>query len=283
MYNRYANQLIPDEIKVDFEEDNSNDAEIIKELRKAMETKKTLSGYCVQALEDGTLEIKLGNNIRGFIPREEVTYKVEKDGQVHLGKCQNRVGLFVSFKVRGLKQEDNGEIVVALSRKAAVIEVNERYAKDLKVGDVLEGVITGMQPYGAFVDIGGDVSGIVAVRDITKVIISHPSEAIKLGQRVTVVLKSVDKKPDGSLTVTFSREQLLPGWEDIDKYYKQGATVVGKVKNIWDTGVFVELSESFEGLADFVPGRTFKYGEKVRVKIDVINKERQKIKLRIVG
>lgn len=282
--NRYANQMKPEEIILGLNEnDNATDAEILKELKNAMHTNKTLSGYCIQCDEDGSLEIQLGERIKGIIAREEVTYRVEKDGLVHLGKCQGRVGLYVPFKVKHIKLEEDGSVTAILSRKEAVEEVRQRYVKELKVGDVVDGVVIGIQGYAAWLDIGGDVSGILSIRDITRVPIAHPSEILKVGQAVTVVVTEVEAKPEGGLTISFSRKELLPKFEEIDKYFKQGTTVLGRVKKIWDTGVFIELSEAFEGLADFVPGKTFKYGDKVRVKIELIDKKRTKIKLRIIG
>lgn len=275
--NRYENQK-PEEIILGCN-DSVTDNEILKELKDAMQTNKTLNGYCIQCEEDGSLEIQLGKKIKGIIAREDVSYKVQKDGLVHLGKCQSRVGLYVSFKVKDIKIRD-GAVTVKLSRREAVEEVKERYIKELKVGDIVEGVVTGIQGYAAWIDIGGDVSGILSIRDITRVPISHPSEVLEIGEAVTVVVTEITKS-DG-LTVSFSRKELLPDFSEIDKYFKQGTTRVGKVKKVWDTGIFVELSEAFEGLADFVPGKTFKYGDKVRVKIELINKTRKKIKLRII-
>lgn len=278
----FANQFKPDEIILDVENNSSvTDAEVLRELRNAFQTNKTLSGYCTECDEEGQLEIQLGNRIKGIIPRQEVTYKLEKDGLVHLGKCQNRVGLYVPFKVKSI-DEKNGEIIALLSRKDAVLEVRDRYAKELKVGDIVEGVVVGIQSYGAFVDCGGDVSGILSVRDITKVFIADPSEVLKVGQHITVVVSSIEVYSDNNIVITFNREQLLPGWDEIDKYVKEGKTVMGRVKKIIDTGIFVEIDQSYEGLADFVPGMTFKYGDRVRIKVDSIQKEKKKIKLRII-
>jgi ribosomal protein S1 len=280
--NRYVNQVKPEEIVLNLEDNNyATDAEVLRELKVAIQTNKTLSGYCTECDETGLLQIQLSNRIKGIIPREEVTYKLEKDGFVHLGKCQNRVGLHVPFKVKSL-EEKNGEIIANLSRKDAVIEVRDRYAKELKAGDVVEGVVVGIQSYGAFIDCGGDVSGILSIRDITKVFIADPSEVLKVGQNVTVVVSSLEVDKDNNIVITYNREQLLPGWDVIDQHIKEGKTVMGRVKRIIDTGIFIELDQSYEGLAEFVPGKSFKYGDRIRVKIDLVNKEKKKIKLRII-
>ena len=77
---------------------------------------------------------------------------------------------------------------------------------------------------------------------------------------------------------------LLPGWESIDEKYKTGKIVPGIVKNRIATGIFIELDESFEGLADFPPNaEKYKYGDRVKVRINVIDKKREKIKLKIIS
>lgn len=279
---KYLNQVLPDEVLFEGTGIAKNQNEVLRKLKDAMESNKTLSALCSRCSEEGTLTIDLGGNITGIVPREEVAYKLGQDGLVHLGKCRDRVGLYISFKVMDIKEDEFANPQAILSRKAAMIEIKERYSKELKVGSIVEGVVVGMQSYGAFIDIGGDVSGILNVRNITKVFIEHPEEKLQIGQKVTVMVDSIEVDSTGNIVITYNRESLLPGWESIDKYFKKGETVMGRVKKISDTGVFVELNESFEGLADFVPNKNFEYGQRVRVKIDSINKERKKIKLRIV-
>lgn len=276
---RFESQVKPDEmLMVGLE--GQNDAEVLRNLRSAMQTGEILTGYCVKAQADGSLVISLSKTITGIIPREEVSYRVEKDGQVHLGKSMSRVGLNVQFKVMELKME-NDVITPILSRKEAVGAVREQYKKDLKVGDIVKGVVIGIQNWGAFVDIGGDVAGVLATPDISRVFIKHPAEVIQVGQFVDVVV--TDIKQDGDdIKVSFSRKDLLPDWKDIGKHFKEGDVVLGRVKTIIDTGIFIEIDESFEGLADFIPERTFKYGDTVRVKITSIQVPKHKLKLRIL-
>ena len=76
---------------------------------------------------------------------------------------------------------------------------------------------------------------------------------------------------------------LLPGWDTIDEKFKAGKIVPGIVKNRIATGIFIELDESFEGLADFPPNaQKYQYGDRVKVRINVIDKKREKIKLKII-
>lgn len=277
MQNKYK----PDELLFDVGDSEASDVEIIRKLRNAQQTGEILSGYCTKAQADGTLVIKLTNNINGYIPREEVTYRVEDDGLVHLGKCQSRVALVIQFKVKDIKEAEDGSLVPILSRKMAVEEIRDYYEKNLKPGVVVRGVVIGIQPFGAFIDIGGDVTGLIPVADVTRVYLEDVSEVLQVGQAVTVVVKEIEDE-NGRMRITFSRKELLPDWDKIDDLYRSGETVIGTVKKMIDTGMFVQLDESFEGLADFVPGRNYEYGEKVRVKIIEINKDKKRIRLRII-
>jgi len=283
MHKKYENQTMPDEVRFNLvNEDIKNDAEVLRKLAEAKAKNETLTGYCSSCEPNGDLIIDLSPNIKGVIPRNEVTYKVEKDGNVHKGKCESRVMMNVQFKVKEIKEEGEG-IKVILSRKEAVEEVKRRYEKELEKGMIVKGVVTGIQSYGAYVDIGGDVEGIISVGNVSRVYLHDPSEILKVGQVVDVVIEDIIKE-NGEIKLVLNRKVLLPTFQDIDKYFKQGQTVPGRVKEIIDTGIFVEICKDgvrFEGLAEFVPGRTFKYGDPVRVKIHSFNKSKEKLRLRI--
>lgn len=277
---RYNSQQIENTIEeISYDLD---DEKVIAQLKNAIKTNETLTGYCQKSLKDGTLVIKLGNNIKGYIPLEDLTWQREKDGTVHKGVANSKVGLNVHFKVKRIEKNDNEDTLVYLSRKEAMLEVAAKYQKDLTVGMILSGIVIGMQPFGAFIDIGGDVTGVVSLADINRVHLQSPNDALKIGQRVNVILSSIKTGVDGNTKLFFSRKELLPSFDDIDKYYEVGETVIGKVKTQINTGLFVELDESFEGLADFPNDRKVKYGDIVKVKIEGISKEKRKIKLRII-
>ena len=288
---KYGNQTLPDEICFSLNDDSPiNDTEVIRMLVKAKREGTILSGYCSKGLSTGDLEIELSKNMKGIIPRNEVTYKVEKDGEVHLGKCSGRVGMNVQFKVKDIKEE-NGDFQIILSRKDAVEEVKNRYINELKEGMIVKGVVTGIQSWGAFVDIGGDVDGIISVGDVARVFINNPSEVLSIGEIVEVLIDRIEEvelnNGEKTIHLVLNRKSLMPSFSEIEKYYRAGETVPGRVKKIIDSGIFVELNESFEGLADFTVDengntRKFNYGEKIRVKIHSINMEKEKIRLRIL-
>ncbi|MBO8160592.1 MAG: S1 RNA-binding domain-containing protein [Thermosipho sp. (in: Bacteria)] len=278
---RFEEQYKPDELLMTVNSNNpTSDAEILQELQAAMNSGKTLVGYVQKCTSEGNLEVKLSENLIGIVPRNEVSWKVADRGMVHLDFCRKRVGLNIQFKVKDIKEED-GKIVPILSRKDAMIEIRDMYFEKIEPGMIVTGVVTGWQEWGAFIDIGGDVEGVIPVQDIARVYVGQPGDILRVGQVLDVVVTKI-KKDGEVIKPTLSRKELLADWDEIDNYYKKGDTIIGTVGQMIDTGIFVRLDESFEGLADFAPGRTFKKGEQARVRIVDINKERKKIKLRFV-
>ncbi len=279
MYEKLNNYL-PDELIPEPTYLGNNNIEIMTKLREAMTTGEILYGFCRQAKRDGTLVIDLADDVTGLIPRAEVTYKVEKDGLVHKGICQRKVGLNVPFIVKIISVDNNGGFVVDLSRKEAVEKIKKFYKDNLKKGVVVKGIITGFQEYGAFIDIGGDIEGLLGTPEISRTYIEHPSQVFRIGQTLDVLV--IDFDPD-NFKVRFSRKELLPTWEEIHDRYKKGDVVLGTLKNSLNTGFFIQLDEAFEGVADFpTDGRRFKNGDKVRVRINSIDDKREKIKLKIL-
>jgi small subunit ribosomal protein S1 len=284
--NRYNNAL-PEQLNY-LTNNKYSDVEMIKKLRMAIQTGEVMSGECVKTTENGDMIVELSRNVIGMIPRNEITYIVEKDGQVHKGKGQKKVFLNVNFKVKEIQEEKNeaGQIVAILSRKDVVEEIRDRYKAELKVGHLVQGVVIGIENYGAFIDIGGDVSGILSLGEICKVFINHPSEKLSVGDAVDVIVKEELKSKKGNeILISFTREPLFKDFSKIDKQFKSGEVVKGRVKDAngaGGTGIFVEISEDFEGLADYKSGVRYNYGDKVRVRIDYIDHAKEKIKLTLI-
>ena len=131
-----------------------------------------------------------------------------------------------------------------------------------------------------FVDIGGDVTAILGVADIARVYVKHPGTKYKTGDKVELAIKKLYANPT---KISLSRAMMLPGWESIDKRFSVGKIVPGMIKNKIPTGVFIELNESFEGLAENLPeDKHYNFGDKVKVCILTIDKKREKIKLKVI-
>jgi small subunit ribosomal protein S1 len=279
-YETYNKQAMPEAMQSVNRKTTGNTQDIIRRLEIAKKENQNIIGVCIKATADCSLVVDLGQGIQGIVPREEISYILEHDGLVHPKKAYNKVGKNVEAKVKDIKVDD-GKAVVILSRKDAMIEHRNRYVEELKEGLVVRGVVTGIQEYGAFVDIGADVTAIIPVSEVSKVYIYHPEEMLSIDDEVEGVITSV-KVNDGIPYPYISRKELLPDWDTYFKDTMVGDVVQGRVKNIIPSGIFVELNEAYEGLAEHKEGRRYSYGDKVVVKIMSLDKERNKIKLKLV-
>jgi len=246
-------------------------------LTEAKEKNETLEGLVTMADPEFNLYVDL-DGIKGIVPRAEVSATVEVDGLPRPVASITKVNKRVQFKIKEIKRDTNGEVEVVLSRKAVEIEVKEWMYKNLKEGMVLSGIVRNMEQYGAFVDIGGGVTGLLHIEDISVARIMHPNERFKIGDKIKVMVKSFDRTT-GKIVLT--HKELLGTWEDNIKDFKEGTTVIGIARAREKNGIFVELRPNLVGLADHKPG--VEYGQRVSVFIKKIIPEKKKIKLVIVG
>lgn len=287
-YNYYKNQVLPDEYNTKPTE-FTGITDLMQALKRSKEKGDVIFAYCVSTHRDtGELELEFSGvpNVVGYVPLDEVTYKGNgKDNHVHIGRAIDMVDKVIGVKVTEIDETNPDNIWVKCSRKSYVEEIDKRYNKDIEEGKftenmVVKGVVTGIDNSKVFVDIGGDVTAILGVADIAKVFIKHPGEKFNIGDKVDLAIKKLYANP---IKISLSRAMLLPGWESIDKKFSVGKIVPGIIKGKIPTGVFVELSESFEGLAENLPeDKYYKYGDRVKVCILTMDKKREKIKLKVI-
>lgn len=172
------------------------------------------------------------------------------------------------IKVDNIRPED----INALERKKDLIE-------QLQEGQMIEGVVTGIKPYGAFVKIENELSGLVYIEDISVARIKSPYERLKIGQKANFVVKSIDR---GTNRILLSYKELLGTWEENAKKFEEGSTVQGIAREIEKSknGIFVELTPNLVGLAEYKDG--IEYGQKVNVYIKRIIPDKRKVKLVII-
>ena len=151
--------------------------------------------------------------------------------------------------------------------------------EDVAEGNVLKGIVKSIQPYGAFVEIGGGVVGLLHIEDISVARIKSPRERIRVGQKINVMVKSIDKSQD---KIILTYKELLGTWEENVKDIVEGSTIVGKAREVEKSknGIFVELKPNLVGLAEYKDG--IEYGQNVNVYVKKIIPEKKKIKLIIV-
>jgi len=157
--------------------------------------------------------------------------------------------------------------------------------KEMKVGDVVEGEVRSLRPFGAFVDIGG-ADGLLHVSEIGWTPVSHPRDVLEVGDRIQVEILRLDAERS---RIALSRKKLLPNpWESIEERYRQGETVLVTITRVVDFGAFAQLEPGVEGLIHVSelaeieiaePLKSLASGDRVAVKILRVDPERQRIGL----
>ena len=139
--------------------------------------------------------------------------------------------------------------------------------------------IKNIKPYGAFVEIGGGVVGLVHIEDLSVARIKTPYERVRIGQKIEVVVKSIDREQG---KVILSYKETLGSWEENVEKFTTGIKVKGKVRETekHKNGIFIELTPKLVGMAEYEEG--LQYGQDVEVYIKKIDADKKKVKLLIV-
>ena len=245
-------------------------------LRQAFERGDVLQGYVNNCDSHYNLHINLGKNINGIIPRNELEeINTDEFGFCNPSICRNKVNNFVQFKIKEIYDDEN----IILSRKNVQKDALKWAKNELKPGMIVKGIVRNMRKFGAFIEIGGGVVGLLHIEDISVSRIKSPEERFSIGQKINVMIKSIDKEND---KIVLSYKELLGNWEDNIKEYNEKTIVDGIVKETdkFKNGIFIELKPNLVGLAEYKEG--VEYGQKVKVYIKKIIKDRKKIKLLII-
>ena len=243
-------------------------------LKDAWYNGKTLEARAVMCDKEHNLHVDLGA-MRGLIVREEGAIGIE-DGSVRDIAIISRVNKPVVFKILGFAPDAQGDTIALLSRRAVQEDCMRDYVRQLRSGDVIDAVVTHMEPFGVFCDIGAGISALMPIDAISVSRIPHPSARFHPGQRIKAIVKARDALD----RVTLSYKELLGTWEENAAFFKPGETVPGIVRSVERYGIFVELRENLAGLAEYVSG--VEPGQHASVYIKSLIPERMKIKLIIV-
>jgi len=245
-------------------------------LRKALANNEILDGYVVKCDSNYNLHIKCLDDIIGIIPRGEVeAINIDERGMPKPNICINKVNKFIQFKVKEIDEQNH----FILSRKAVCQDAIKWVMNELEEKMIIDGIVKSIQPYGVFVEIGGGIVGLLHIEDISVARIKNPSERFEIGQRIKVMIKSIDRNLE---RVILTYKELLGSWQDNAKLFREGDIVTGiaretdKNKN----GIFIELRPNLVGMAEYK--ENIEYGQNVIVNIKKIIPEKKKIKLVII-
>lgn len=149
----------------------------------------------------------------------------------------------------------------------------------IEEGQIVEGTVTGIKPYGAFIAIDEGPTGLAFIEDLSVVRIKSPEERLKVGQKVKCVVKSINEDTG---KVNLSYKELFGTWEENVKNFKEGMTVKGIVRDTEKNknGIFIELTPNLVGMTEYT--KELEYGQTVDVCIKKIVPEKKKVKLIIV-
>ena len=194
----------------------------------------------------GGLMIKVGNVI-GFLPVSQLT--TEHYPRIDGGdknKILSHLKDFVNqeFKVKVIGVEE-GEEKLIVSEKAAWEEKQGAAISKYKVGDQVDGIVTGVVDFGAFVEFGDGLEGLVHISELAWQRIDDPRDIIHVGDKIKAEIISVE---NSKISLSIKKLKTDP-WHDVQKRYKVGQIVNGKILKVNPFGAFVELDSDIHGLA----------------------------------
>ena len=250
------------------------------ELEKQFSDGKRVDGMIFGRVKGG-FTVDLSGAV-AFLPGSQVDIRPIRD----INPLMNNTQSFQILKM----DRSRGNIVV--SRRAVLEETRAEQRteliKNLKEGQILEGLVKNITDYGAFVDLGG-VDGLLHVTDIAWKRINHPSQALQIGQNVKVQVIRFNSETQ---RISLGIKQLEPDpWETVSAKYPVSSKFEGRVTNITDYGAFVELEDGVEGLVhisemswtkkNIHPGKIVSSSQEVEVMILDVDTNKRRISLGI--
>ena len=206
------------------------------EVEKAFQERKVVIGRVIERIKGG-LAVDIG--VRAFLPGSQIDVRPVRNLDAMRGQ---------ELRMRVIKvNKKRGNIV--LSRKVLLEEENAEKKKEtldtLAEGKSMRGTVKNLTDYGAFIDLGG-IDGLLHITDMSWGRVTHPSEVVKVGDDIDVVVLKYDPATE---RVSLGHKQLVPDpWTNVIERYPAGVRVTGKVVSITDYGGFIELEPGVEGL-----------------------------------
>lgn len=267
-----------DEDKILLSKRQAEEDKIWQELKQSFAEKQKVSGVIKKAIKGG-LEVDL-KGLRAFLPASQADLGFVRD----LNTLVDEESSFYIIEISMPKRQ------LVVSRRAVLEEekakAEEQIFSQIKEGDTRTGVVTRLASFGAFVDIGEGIEGLLHVSEISWDRIGHPSERLKEGEQVNVLITKIDPE---AKRISLSLKQLTAHpWETAAKNFKVGESVEGEVVRMTPFGVFVHLAEGIDGLIHISqlseervekPEDVVEIGQKVKARILKVDIENRRIGL----
>lgn len=226
----------------------------------------------------GGLIVAMG--VDAFLPASHIDIQPPKNLDQYLGQTYD-------YKVLKINLERKN---IVLSRRELIEEQRSSKRRELlervKPGDVVKGVVKNITDFGAFIDLDG-MDGLLHITDMSWGRISHPSEMLKQGEEIDVMIIEINREKE-RVSLGLKQTKNNP-WQDIEAKYPIGAKIAGKVVNLVPYGAFIEIEEGVEGLVHVTemswtkritkPGEMLSVGDEVEAVVLGIQKDEEKISL----
>jgi len=280
---------VGDEVDVFFDSSEEDNGDIIlsreraenikiwEEIERAFREGLGVEGVILSKVKGG-FNVDVG--VPGFLPGSHVDVRPTRNLDKFLGKREK----FAILKYN----RPRGNVVV--SRRVLMEKERDVLKKEilkvLEEGVILEGVVKNITSYGAFVDLGG-IDGILHISDMSWGRIGHPSEMVKVGDRIKVAVLKFDAERE---RISLGMKQITPDpWTTVQQNYPVGTRVRGQVLSLMDYGAFVELEKGVEGLIHISemawtkkishPSKVLQVGETVEVLVLNVDPNHRRISL----
>ncbi len=252
-------------------------SKVWNDIKDACDAKAVIEG-CVTERVKGGFSVDIG--IPAFLPGSQVDVRPVRDYDKYVGQT-------LDFHILKYDRKRNN---VVLSRKSVLEKQRDAEKKktleSMEEGKIVEGIVKNITDYGLFIDLGG-IDGLLHVTDVSWGRIKHPSESFSRGDQVQVKVLSFDRDSE---RVSLGLKQMFDNpWHTITEKYTISSIVEGKVVNIMDYGIFVELEPGVEGLVHVSemfwtkkmkhPSKVVAIGDSVSVMILEIDSENKRISL----
>src|ERR671936_176409 len=247
-----------------------------KAIEQAAESGEPVTGRVIEVVKGGLI-LDLG--VRGFLPASLVDIRRVQDLDEFMGQE-------LRAKVIELNRSRNN---VVLSRRAVLEderkEMRQAILDRLSPGDVVEGVISNIVDFGAFVDLEG-IDGLIHISELSWSHVNHPSELLEIGETVRVKVLDIDRERQ-RISLGLKQTQSDP-WQQVVDTYDQGDVIEGRVTKVVTFGAFIEVVPGVEGLVHISelaqhhvenPREVVAQGESVRAKIIEMDPERRRLSL----
>jgi small subunit ribosomal protein S1 len=209
----------------------------LAQIKNAFESGTAVAGDVKREIKGG-FEVSV-DGVKGFCPFSQIDLKGGREGGLYVGR---------SFQFKVIEYKEGGRTLV-LSRRAILqdekVAALERLKQSLQIGQEITGIVSSLQNFGAFVDIGG-IEGLVPTSELSWAKAGKPSETLSVGQEVTVKLIAADWERN---RITLSIKAMLPDpWEGVAQRYTVGSKISGNIVRLTPFGAFVNLEPGIDGL-----------------------------------